>query len=215
MADSKHMQHTLAIFFSRLPNQSSRSRVPHGSLEDTTSPATTLDRREHQTLASVQIPEDALRLIAVREPPPFLETLSSIQAHSLDEAKRREEEKQTMQILAGEVPAQLRKRKSVDDGCKEACLSLGDVRSRQPQLPSKLNGDNGGFWKEVQAKRQRQTENAPPTSPFPRHPQGQGTKGTGTPTSTPASDVKGGDMESGPRPTRQTPFGFAAKKAKK
>jgi hypothetical protein len=209
------MRHTLAIFFSKLRNQSSESRLLHGSLEDSALPA---GNPGHQTLAPIQISERVLHLIAVREPPPFLETLSLIQgpsSSSSDEVKRREQEKQSMQILAGEAPAQLRKRKSVDDEYKGACRPPAGVRSGAgpvcAHLPSEPDGARDGFWKDVQAKRQRRIENS---SPLSRQRQGGQAKGARTPTSARGPNAQNSSQESSLRPARQTPFGFAAKKTK-
>ena len=207
------MQHTLATFFSKLPNQHLTPPVSHGSLECPTSFAADPDKPEAQIPAPIRIPENALHLIGMREPPPFLKTLSLIQggsSSSSDEVRRREQE-----ILAGEAPAQLRKRKSIDDEWQGAYQLRGNVQSHRPsacaQPPSKANGANDGFWKDVQTKRQRRTESS---SPFSRPRQRQGAKATGTPTPDPRPDAEGVNVEPSP-PTRRTPFGFAASKTKR
>ena len=210
------MQHTLATFFSKLPNQPSTPPVSHGSLECPTSFAADPGKPEAQIPAPIRIPENVLHRIAMREPPPFLETLLLIQggsSSSSDEVWRREQD-----ILAGEAPAQLRKRKYVDDEWQEAYQLRGNVQSHRPpiyaQPPSKANGANDGFWKDMQMKRQRRTESSSPSSPVSRLKQRRGAKATGTPTPAAPPDAEDVNVKSLP-PTRRTPFGFAASKTKK
>lgn len=208
------MQHTLTIFFSKLRDPSSKSRKLDSSLEDLALPTVNMNNPGHPTRVPIQIPARALHLLAVREPPPFEETLSLVQGRSsssLDEAKRRQ---QTVQILAGEAPAQLRKRKSVDDGCNEARRPPTGVRPGAAlvyaQPPNEPGGARDGFWKDMQAKRRRRIESS---SPLSRQGQGPQTKGATIPTSALGPNASNGPVSS-LRPARRTPFGFAAKKTK-
>lgn len=68
----------------------------------------------------LRLNEDDRRFLLSRKPPPFLATLRNVQAKFLANELKREEHLKAAQVLSGDAPVPIRKRKRLVDDCDQS-----------------------------------------------------------------------------------------------
>lgn len=157
--------------------------------------------------AILSVPPDQMRLILTRSPPPFVDTLCGVRAARDQQRHRNELYKEKAKVLAGQVAVEVRKRKQPEDWLSRQTPSEPSLTpSRETAQPKPTD-----IWAHARTKRSRPTEGERrPSAPQPRTPGPSQTQASSS-----ASSITTVIDSSLPGPTRQTPFGYAARQRTK